>query len=103
MRRVGMVPGLQLAAVELERKTGQFDAALRRIEDMTKTAINTRETLLLKAEVLEQAGRLDSAGEVFQQVIKLCREAPRQNGLIGGMQQNAEKGLNRIQQRLAQK
>src|SRR5258706_1859275 len=103
MNRLGVVPGLQLAAIELERQTGRFDAALRRINKMAKGGSNTPAEWLLKAEVLEQAGRLTSAREAFQNVVAPSAGpgVHRDTELTQALRQKAREGLERVQQRLS--
>lgn len=103
IQRLGSLPGLESMAIQLERQSGQFDAAVRRIEEMEKMGAGGPAELLLKADVLEQAGRLDSARNVINQVIRAVAVLPRPTMASAGLEADAKRGLERIERKLSQK
>ncbi len=68
LARLGSAPALQQLAIEYERQQADFDGALARVEKLMAQTPAKEPGLLLKAEVLEQAGRLREAREAYRQV-----------------------------------
>jgi predicted Zn-dependent protease len=67
MRRLGPLPLLQNAAVDIERKLGRVDAALSRLESLIAQGDAREQRLFLKGEILLEAKRLSEAEEAFHQ------------------------------------
>jgi len=55
--RLGLVPALERLAIDLELKHHQYDAALKRLDELASRLPNRETWLLRRAEVLEMAGR----------------------------------------------
>lgn len=58
LKTFGDVPSLVLKAMEIEIATGQYDAALTRVDAMQKSAPRPEPWMAKRASVLAQAGRL---------------------------------------------
>ena len=59
--RVGPLVALLLPAIEIERKTGMTDAALRRVALLREQAGRPTPWIVLEAEILSEAGRVTEA------------------------------------------
>ena len=70
LARLGSAPALQQLAIDYERQQADFDEALARVEELIAQAPMKEPGLVLKAEVLEQAGRLTEARKVYRQVME---------------------------------
>ena len=57
LRATGDVPSLLLCALEIETRAGAWDAALRRIDALQKSAPREEPWMARRAELLHQAGR----------------------------------------------
>ena len=68
LARLGSAPALQHLAIDYERQQADFDGALARVEKLMAQTPAKEPGLVLKAEVLEQAGRLREAREAYRQV-----------------------------------
>lgn len=104
--RLGAIPTLQLAAIEYERQQAGFDAALARVEKLTATFPVKEPWLVLRGEILTQAGRLTEAKEVFQRTLAGIGNYPpakRELEQTIQLQTRAREGLARVEARLAQK
>ncbi|HTH47113.1 MAG TPA: tetratricopeptide repeat protein [Candidatus Limnocylindria bacterium] len=65
LKRLGPVPTLQLAAIELELRRHNFDAALQRLDTVLAGSERKERWLLRRAEILELAGRPTEAGAAY--------------------------------------
>lgn len=64
LERLGNIPSLELKALDIEVRTRRFDAALRRVDAMQKTAPRPEPWMAKRASLLAQAGRFaESAAE----------------------------------------
>ncbi len=67
---LGPVPALERAALDLEVRAGQVDAALARLDRQAGRAVVARDELLLRrAEILERAGRQQAARAAYAQAL----------------------------------
>jgi tetratricopeptide (TPR) repeat protein len=72
MTRVGRVVSLQMPAVDLEVELGRYEAALRRLDDLSRS-IPTPNPLWIarRGEVLEKAGRASEARVEYAKALSL--------------------------------
>lgn len=63
--RLGLVPGLQLQAVDLELKQQHVDAALRRIDSLIENSARKEFLLVRRGTILEAAGRQTEARRAY--------------------------------------
>jgi tetratricopeptide (TPR) repeat protein len=99
MRRMGTSPTLQMTAIEYERQRGNFDGALRRVEQMVGTT-RLADTLLLRARLLEQAGCLNEAQNAFQEALAASHSTGlRQTESLSATRNGAAEGLARVEAR----
>lgn len=106
MVRLGEIAALQLAAIEYSRQGADFDAALARVEKLTAQAPVKEPWLVLRGEVLAQAGRLTEAKAAFQRALSGMESYPTaKRGLEQTiqLQARAREGLVRVEARLAKK
>lgn len=102
--RLGELVPLQLAAIEYERQSTAFDAALARVDKLLARNRAKETWLALRGEILEQSGRLDEARKVYQQALAgTARYSASRRGLHLTMQleQRLRAALARTEQRLA--
>lgn len=94
---------LQLAAIDYDRQRGAFDSALTRVDGFVARYPVKEPWLTLRAEVLEQAGRLKEAESTFQTVIAGIERYPpirRSLDLTKQLEARARQGLVRVQNTL---
>jgi tetratricopeptide (TPR) repeat protein len=104
LARLGSVPALQQLAIEYERQQTDFDGALARVEKLMAQAPVKEPGLVLKAEVLEQAGRLKEARETYRQVTEgRIDSASGRSGAEATLhvKKRARDGLARVERKLA--
>jgi len=103
MERVGPTPSLQLAAIELQRQEGALDAAIARTDVLLAKNPVKEPWLVLRAEILAQAGRLMEAKVDFQNVvhgIDSYSPARRALPMTRQLQARANEGLARVEAKL---
>ena len=66
MEKLGPIPSLVLRAMEVEIATGNFDAALARVEALRKSAPRPEPWMARRASVLAQAGRIEESRAAWQ-------------------------------------
>jgi tetratricopeptide (TPR) repeat protein len=104
LTRLGDLVTLQLAGIEYERIQAKFDAALVRVDKLIAGSPVKETWLVLRAEVLESAGRLAEAREVFKQALaRIAAYPPARHGrgMTLQLEQRARSGLARTERRLA--
>ena len=103
MARLGAVPSLELAAIEYERQQGSFVAALGRVDKIIARHPVKEPWLVLRGEILAQAGRLAEGRDAFQQALAGIDNYPasrRNLDLTAQLQARAREGLARVERRL---
>jgi tetratricopeptide (TPR) repeat protein len=103
--RLGVAPTLQLAAIRFERQRGNFDSALQRMEKLLQR-VHQPETLLLQAQLLEQAGRLTKAQESFRDLLRRIDDPSagiRLTEALSATHAQAREGLARVDAKLLRK
>jgi Flp pilus assembly protein TadD len=78
IEKLGKIPSLILRAIDLEIKTGNFDAALKRIEDARRSAPRPEPWMARRAAVLAQAGRIEDARAAWKELEKHLASLPEQ-------------------------
>ena len=61
IRRIGPVVTLDLEALDLERRLGRYDAAIRRVDGLTARASRKEQWLARRGALLDEAGRTSDA------------------------------------------
>jgi tetratricopeptide (TPR) repeat protein len=100
--RLAGAPTLQLASIEYERQRGNFAAAVERADKLLG-AVRQSDILLLRAQLLEQAGRLNEAQKAFQEILTgTASRAPgiRLTEALSTTRQRATEGLARVEAKL---
>jgi len=82
---LGKLPVLETKRIELLRKQGDFDAALAVLDPLLAQAQRKERWLLLKAQVLEQAGRLPEAKQQYQGVLDALDRLPARLSRVPAM------------------
>ena len=106
MARLGDIPTLQLAAIEYDRQRADFAAALGRVDKLAAKSPVKEPWLILRGEILAQAGRLAEAKEIFQQTLAgIEKYPPAKHELEQTIQLQARtrEALVRVEARLAKK
>jgi tetratricopeptide (TPR) repeat protein len=101
--RLGSVAALQRLAIDYERQQGDFNEALKRVERLMAKAPVKEPGLVLRAEVLEQAGRLTEAREVYRRLLasRVDSASGRFEEATFSVKQRARDGLARVEGKLA--
>lgn len=105
MARLGETPALQLAAIEYDRQRAAFTEALARVDKINARQPVKEPWLVLRGEILAQAGRLAEAKAAFEQALAGIASYPptrRSLDLTKQLQARAREGLARVETRLAQ-
>jgi tetratricopeptide (TPR) repeat protein len=96
---LGPVMTLQRAAIDLEIRRGDLDAALARLEGAAAAAPRQETWLARRGEILERAGRLDEARETFELARRELERLPphrRQTGSMTRLDAQLRESLARI-------
>ena len=76
MKKLGPLPTLQLAAIDLEVRQKKIDAALARIDSAAAATPRKEPWLARKGDILRQAGRIREAREAYQAALKALESLP---------------------------
>jgi tetratricopeptide (TPR) repeat protein len=76
---VGSVVSLELAAIELERHSKNWDGAIQRIDTMVALNPHRETWLVRRAQILEEAGRADEAHAAYAQALEAIESLPDRN------------------------
>jgi tetratricopeptide (TPR) repeat protein len=74
--RFGSVVTLQLRAIEIERKSKQYDNALKRVETILRQSARKDQWLLARAQILEEADRKQKALESWREALLAIDQLP---------------------------
>jgi len=74
MTRLGSTPSLALTAFGYERQSGDFDAALHRLETLQRF-LPHETCLTIKGEVLVEAGRVSEAKAAFSEALRCLADS----------------------------
>lgn len=80
MTRIGRVPSLQLAAVDLEVGLQRFDAALGRLDELLARTPGNPVWVARRGDILTQAGRPDDARIAYSTALRLIEARPAGRG-----------------------
>lgn len=88
--RMGPVPSLHLMALDLEEQSGQVEAALLRIERLTKESARKERWLERRGDVLVKAGRAAEAAKAWEEALAAIDALPeRQRRTVATTEQRA--------------
>lgn len=88
--RMGPVPSLHLMALDLEEQSGQVEAALLRIERLTKESARKERWLERRGDVLMKAGRAAEAAKAWEEALAAIDALPeRQRRTVATTEQRA--------------
>jgi tetratricopeptide (TPR) repeat protein len=76
IQRLGPLVTLELGAIEIELKQKRFDAALSRVDGMLTKSTRKESLLARKAEIFQQAGRLDDARASYRAALEAIESLP---------------------------
>ena len=96
---LGPVMTLQRAAIDLEIRRGNFDAALARLEQASAAAPRQETWLARRGAILESAGRLDEARDSFERARREMDRLPphrRRTGAMTRLDARLEQALARV-------
>lgn len=99
LRRLGSIVTLENAALDLEIKAGEVEAALARIERLSSAAPRKEQWLARRGEVLEGAGRTKEALEAFKAAQAAADTMPdhrRQTAAFMALSAQIESALKRL-------
>jgi tetratricopeptide (TPR) repeat protein len=95
LARLGNVPTLALAAIELETRRGKYDAALSRIERAIPKSGRIETWIERRADILAKAGRKDEAKRDYERALAALAAAPERA--------RATEAAKKLEERLRQK
>lgn len=90
IEKLGKIPSLVLRAIDLEIKTKNFDAALKRIEDARQSAPRPEPWMARRAAVLAQAGHIEESRTAWKELEKHLASLPDQERTSHAMTNLAE-------------
>jgi len=96
IKQLGPVVTLELAAIELELREGNYDAALTRLDVITAQSERKETWLVRRGEILKAAGRQEEARKAFSAAIVAIESLPperRQSRAISALQLRARSAL----------
>src|SRR5262245_34122043 len=101
MARVGHVVTLELPAIDLEMELGRHDAALARIDALSRTAAPNPIWIARRGEILEKAGRPAEARAEYEKALALLaqRSQGRRGSLFTDLQHRLETAVASIDHR----
>ena len=76
MARIGRVATLQLAALDIESELGQYDRALRRVDELLAREGHNPAWIARRGEILERAGRSAEARAEYARALRLIEMHP---------------------------
>jgi len=76
IERLGPVPALVLDAIELERRRGDVDAALARLQPLIDGAASPERWLARRGDLLREAGRADEARRAYVRALRTIEARP---------------------------
>ena len=100
VEQLGDVITLQLYAVDLELARGNFEGALRRLDQISARSVRQEPWLVRKATILEAAGRTADARAAYEQTLTSISELPssrRNNKAVIRLEDEAREALKRLE------
>ncbi|HVT45083.1 MAG TPA: hypothetical protein VMT00_11905 [Thermoanaerobaculia bacterium] len=94
--RLGPLLTLELAALELEVRASDFDAALARIDHLASASPRKEMWLARKGEILEQSGRKEEAARTYREAFAALASLPPQLRMSRPMQELEQRLLRRL-------
>lgn len=99
VERLGDVITLQLYAVDLELARGNYEGALRRLDQIAVRSVRQEPWLIRKGTILEAAGRKEDARAAYEQTLIAIGELPssrRSNKAVARLENEAREALKRL-------
>jgi predicted Zn-dependent protease len=96
IKQLGPLVTLELAAIDLELRGNNYDAALTRLDKITAQSERKETWLVRRGEILEAAGRKDEAHKAYSDAIVAIESLPpqrRQSRAIMALQLRARSAL----------
>ena len=96
IKQLGPLVTLELAAIDLELRQGNYDAALTRLDAITNQSERKEAWLVRRGEILKAAGRKEDARKAFSDAIEAIESLPperRQSRAITALQLRARSAL----------
>jgi tetratricopeptide (TPR) repeat protein len=90
IQRLGRTASLVVKAVEMEIAAARFDAALRRVAAVCRTAARPEPWMVRRASILAQAGRLSESRAAWREIIVHLAALPEQERTSHSMSVIAE-------------
>jgi len=90
IEKLGKIPSLVLRALDLEIKTKDFEAALRRIEEARQNAPRPEPWMARRAAVLAQAGRIEDSQSAWKALMKHLDSLPERERTSHAMSRLAD-------------
>jgi len=91
IQKLGPLVTLQLFAIEVEIKAGNFDGALARVDKVTERSPRKETWLARRAEILQQAGRPEEAKLAYQSALAALKTLPPTRRNVPAMQELAKR------------
>ena len=76
LKKLGLVPALQLTAIDLEMARKNFDGALARVDRLAAQMPRKESWLARRGDILEMAGRTTEAREAYVEALAACASLP---------------------------
>jgi tetratricopeptide (TPR) repeat protein len=99
MKALGPIVSLQLPAIDLDLRMGRFDEALRRVEVLEAGPGRREVWLLRRGEILERAGRMVEAREVYLDALASLESPPQgehRSRALGSLEASVRAALSRV-------
>ena len=96
IKQLGPLVTLELAAIDLELREGNYDAALTRLDVITAQSERKETWLVRRGEILKSAGRHEEARKAFSAALVAIESLPpthRQSRAMTALQLRARSGL----------
>ena len=77
IRSLGPIPSLQLRAIQLERKLGNVDAALARLQTLIDRSPHNANLIGQKGDILHEAGHVDRARAAYREALDRIESLPQ--------------------------
>jgi tetratricopeptide (TPR) repeat protein len=74
--KLGSIVALELQALELERGAGRYDGALARVDAMVARSARKEGWLVLRGDILKEAGRADEARRAYEAALEAIAALP---------------------------
>jgi predicted Zn-dependent protease len=93
--RAGLVPALQLAAIDIDVEAERYDVALRRVDSLLAQSPGHPTWASRRAEILTAAGRAEEAREAYREALSFveARTSHRNSRRLAELEGEIRKAL----------